>query len=366
MSRRPVGSIRWRSPGVARVELQAGFDPVTGKPRRLSKTVHGTEADAERALAQMLIDIGQVPSGKAIKLSEYLEDLYYPFLKGHVRRETREGYEAKLDRHVTPTLGHVRLVDLEPYSLDVWRDALIGKMSKRSALNVYRAFDTALNRAVKWRLIQVNPLKAVDVPRPELRDVDTLTAKEAVAYLKAFRGHVIEPIVILAIGAGLRPCELCGLTWAEVDLKSKRVHVVRGLHQRKSDVWMEEPKSLRSRREVSLPDWAVVALRPLKGIGAIVSEAGGHMAPNTVQRLYRAQIASESLRKVPMRDLRHSHATLLLEAGVDVVTVSRRLGHSTVAITDAYYLHPKQSADRKAADALADLMAGKGVKRELA
>ena len=66
---------------------------------------------------------------------------------------------------------------------------------------------------------------------------------------------------------------------------------------------------------------------------------------------------SEGLRYVPLRDLRHTHATLMLEAGVDVVVVSRRLGHSTVAITDTHYLRTKRSADQAAASAFDTMLA---------
>jgi hypothetical protein len=149
MSRRPVGSIRWRKDGVARVELSAGRDPITGKRNRMSIEVHGTEADAERALAKMLLDIGQLPSGRAMTVREYLDNLYKPSLDGRVRKATRIGYEAKLDAHVTPKLGNIKLTELEPYVLDAWRDDLLKKMSGRSALHVYRAFSTALHRAVK-------------------------------------------------------------------------------------------------------------------------------------------------------------------------------------------------------------------------
>ena len=360
MSRRRLGSIRERSEGVYRVELSIGYDPITGKRRRMSEDVHGTETDAERALARMLLEIGRMPAGGNLTVRDFIDDLYKPWLIDHVRRSTRTGYESKLDGHVLPRLGDVPLRDLEPYVLDRWRDDLIGKLSGRSALHVYRVLSTALNRAVKWRLIVANPLDAVDPPRARVREIDTLTAEEALAYLRAFDGHALGPLVTIGIATGLRPCELAALTWADVDLGSSSVTVSRGLHERKGEVWFEQPKSERSRRVVSLPDWAVAALRPVRGLGPLTAHEGAHMPPTMIARLYRAHTAAAGLRYLPLRDLRHTHATLMLEAGVDIVVVSRRLGHSTIAVTDAHYLRPKRAADQAAADAFGAMLASRG------
>lgn len=119
MSRRPVGSIHWRSEGVARVSLQHGHDPVTGKPRRMSRTVHGTELDAERALAQMLLDIGEMPTGKSLTFGEFYELLYKPRLeKSKLRIETRQGYFRKIENYVLPRFKHVKMAAIEPYAVE--------------------------------------------------------------------------------------------------------------------------------------------------------------------------------------------------------------------------------------------------------
>ena len=197
----------------------------------------------------------------------------------------------------------------------------------------------------------------MDPPKALLRDLETLSVDEVRAYLDAFSGHVLEPLVVVGIATGLRPCELFALEWRDVDLSAAEVRVRRGLHQRKSEVWFEDPKSARSHRVVSLPAWAVDSLKPLRGLGPLIPDGGTHMSPIKVSRLYRRLVtSSKDLRYVPLRDLRHTHATLMLEAGVDVVVVSRRLGHSTIAITDLHYLRPKRSADRSAADAFGDLL----------
>lgn len=356
MSRRPVGSIRWIREGVARVELIHGFDPITGKRRRMSRTLVCNQQQAERVLAQMLLEIGQLPSGRDLTLRRFYEDLWQPWLSGHVRRSTQIGYEQKFENHVLPELGEIRLRSLEIYILERWRDQLVTKMSEQSALHVCRCLNTCLKRAVKWRLLASNPLSDLDMPKPRQRALETLTAGEVVKYLKAFEGHHLEPLIIIAMATGLRPCELSALTWANVDLAAGSVTVERGLHEHHSDTWFEDPKSQRSWRTVSLDSWAVAALKPLRGIGPLVPDGNDHMKPSKIARHYLRFVKKTDLRYVPLRDLRHTHATLLLEAGVDLVNVSRRMGHGSVTITDKHYLRPKRSADQAAASAFGDLL----------
>lgn len=359
MSRRRIGSIRCVRDGVYRVELTRGTDPWTGKRAYMSENVYGSERDAEIALAAMVVRVGEQPTASNVTVREYVERIYLPWVEaGQVRRETANGYRTKLTNHVLPRFGDTRLGDLDPFSLDKWRDDMLSKMSERSALNVMVVFGTALNQAVTWRLMPHNPLRAVKRPMPEERDVVTLSASEARAYVSAFTGHPIAPAVVLAVATGFRPCEVAGLTWDDIDFHEGTVAVRRGLHERKSETWFEPPKSKRSRRTVELSAWAVEALRPLRGIGPLVPDGDGHMKPTKLQREYRRHVKASKLRYVPMRDLRHTHGTLMIEAGVPLAVVSRRLGHSTSAITDKFYVRPHRSADRAAVDAFDAMLDG--------
>ena len=194
-------------------------------------------------------------------------------------------------------------------------------------------------------------MRAVEPPTVRQSRPDVLTAKEANAYLDAFAGHELEPLIVLALAAGLRRSELAGLRWSDVDFQAGTVTITRGLHERAGKVLEEAPKSATSARTVALPEWALAVLAPRRGIGPIVTEGGAPIRPNRISALYEARVASSQLRRIPLRNLRHTHACLLLDAGVDLYTVSRRLGHSTVAVTEAHYIRPSQDADRAAAGA---------------
>jgi integrase len=170
-----------------------------------------------------------------------------------------------------------------------------------------------------------------------------LTIKEMQAYLDAFHGHILEPIIILALTAGLRRSELAGLTWADIDFDEKTVTITRGLHDHAGEVLIEEPKSDTSRRVLPLSDTAVSLLRPLRGIGPVCN-----LKPWQISSRYETRVRACELRRVQFKNLRHTHACLLLDAGVDLYTVSRRLGHSTTAVTEKHYLRPGEDTARQA------------------
>lgn len=345
---RPVGSIRTIREGKHRVEVKHGTHPITGKPRRLSEIVYGTERDAEVVKARLLLQIGKTPDSD-LTLRQYLDQMYLPDARARLRTRTADGYASILNHHVIPKLGDTRLIDLGAYQLVTWFREI--KAKPRTRQHIYRALCTALNEAVRWQLIPYNPMKAVKAPTATVERPDVLTSKEANAYLDAFTGHPLEPLIVLALAAGLRRSELAGLLWSDLDFEAGSVTIRRGLHDHKGGVIEEPPKSLTSRREVALPAWAIASLKPLRAIGPLVVEGGDPIRPWRISRLYQQHIAAKGLRRVPLKNLRHTHACLMLETGVDIYTVSRRLGHGSVDVTERHYLRPGQDADKAAAQA---------------
>lgn len=362
--RRELGSMLEVAPGVWRVQVSVGYSHATGKRRRPSATVRGDERAAGVTLAKLILQAGRIPEDNPT-VRQYLIDMYLPHAEGRLRRRTVADYRSKIETHMLEPLGDLRLGELTPYVLDRWIDEVNG--ADRTRLHAYRVLNTALNLAVRWRLIEHNPLDAVEVPKVRgTRKPDVLTAEEAAKYLKTFQGRPLEPAIVLALGAGLRRSELAGLRWSDLRFWSEtredgtvlergEVSVVRGLHDLKGEVLEELPKSATSSRVVALPGWAVAALKPLRGLGPIVVEDGEPMRPWRMSQEYNRQVKTAKLRRVPLKNLRHSHACLLLDAGVDLYTVSRRLGHSTVAVTESHYVRPGEQADRAAAEALGTL-----------
>jgi len=359
--RREVGSIVEEAPGVFRILVSAGYSSLTGKRRRPSKVIHGTERDAEIALARLLLEAGKMPESD-VTVEQFCEEMWLPHLEEKSRRRrTIAGYRSIVTHHITPTLGDTCLRDLTTYQLSRWLGGLkrVGKnetpLAPETRLHHYRCLFSALERAVKWDLIDRNPLISVDPPETvRFRKKDVLTSEEAGTYLDAFAGHPLEPIVVVGIACGFRRCELAGLRWSDIDFEAGTVEVTRGLHDFEGSVIEEDPKSETSRRRIAAPAWALEILKPRRGIGPLVPENGAPMAPWRLTEEYARHVSAKKLRHIPLKNLRHTHGMLMLDRGVDLLTVSRRLGHSTTAVTQRHYVDPTDRADRAAADLLTD------------
>ena len=185
--------------------------------------------------------------------------------------------------------------------------------------------------------------------------------------LEALKDHWLLPIVSLALATGARRGELLGLQWGDVDLEAGTLRIERSVEETKAGMRLKLPKTKRGRRNVALPPEAVAMLRAHKvqqlelrfvlGLGkpdaptlVFSTSDGGLLRPRNVTKAW--------WRVVPHRkfhSLRHTHASMLISKGVDILTISRRLGHSKAAITLDVYGHLMQGADKAAADAIAGM-----------
>ena len=161
-------------------------------------------------------------------LKRWLQDVARP----RVRPRTFVGYEAAIEHHINPHLGRVRLAKLTPQHLQAWMATLetkgVSAGRRRYARVVLR---TALNTAIRWRLITMNAATLIDAPRTTSREIRPLNPEEARALLDACREHPLDAFVTVALGCGLRLGEALGLQWADVDLDAGTLQVRRAVQR---------------------------------------------------------------------------------------------------------------------------------------
>jgi integrase len=279
-----------------------------------------------------------------------------------------EGY--KLDvRRVTERIGGRRLQSLTPAMLNRLYGELGEHLAPRTVRGVHTVLRQALADAVAWQRLPRNP--ADHAKPPSIASVGEMPPRTwSARQLDDFLAHVRDDRLsaawrVLAM-TGLRRGELLGLHWDAVDLDTGRLAITQTLIEGKGAPRFSEPKTKRGRRSVALDPGTVDALRehrerqlderldwgPAYQDHELVfcREDGTPIWPRTFSRFFDHHVHDAELPKIRLHDLRHTHATLALHAGVHPKVVSERLGHSTVAITLDIYSHavPAMQADAAA------------------
>jgi integrase len=220
----------------------------------------------------------------------------------------------------------------------------------------------ALRHAVRWGLIQKSPVADVSPPRNEAAEIEILSEDEAAALLERLRSTSLYIVAVLGLSTGMRRGEMCALRWADVDLTHGKIKIERSLEQsKKGGLRIKAPKTKAGRRTISIPTavveelrkhrlamqerWLALGLGKLGNDTTVLATAFGEM--RSADSLSRDWCA---LKVGTLHSLRHTHASQLIAAGEDVVTVSRRLGHAKPTVTLGTYAHLYAPTDERAAD----------------
>jgi integrase len=190
--------------------------------------------------------------------------------------------------------------------------------------------------------VSANPVKHVKRLRVESRQVEPLSPEE-VAQLLEHAADPWRPLLAVACMSGARQGEVLALTWDDVDLAARKIHVRRSF----SGGRLSEPKTAAGARTVSIPETLVAILRAWKLKCPVTkldlcfpSKMGKHLDAGQVIRAgLRPALKRAGLRQIRFHDLRHGYASALLASGVDVVRVSKALGHASPQVTMTVYAH---------------------------
>jgi integrase len=350
----------------------------TGERRIAYRTFRGAKSDAEKALRAILAaqDKGVVVDPSKITVGQYLSSWLEDKAPQTVGAKTLERYEGLVRNQITPHLGNIRLQALRPADIERWLQVLIkeGRLSSRSIRHAHGAFRVALQHATRMETIPRNVAKVVQPPPLTRKEIQILTADQLSETLNKLAGHPLHPIAAFALGTGARRGEIAALRWSDIDLDNARVRIERALEQTKGQLRVKQPKTAAGRRKISLPAFTVTALRDYRreqlelrlklGIGQIPKDAplfgdleGNWLEPHLITNRWRRAIRNRKLPPVTFHALRHTHASALINKGLDVVAVSKRLGHASPALTLSVYAHLFKRDDSAAAAAIDAVLA---------
>jgi integrase len=359
------------------VVVELDRDPVTGKRRREWHSGYRTKRDAEAARVEILsrLQRGEYVAPDKLDVRGFLEDEWLPAVRASLRPSTFESYELNVER-VASRIGSTRLQQLTPAALNRLYGELGETLSASSVCYVHTVLRHALGDAVKWNRLVRNPADAAEPPSAAAAKAPTMqtwTADELRRFLEHVRGDRLYAAWHTLATTGMRRGELLGLSWQAVDLDKGRLAITRTLIEGRREPRFSEPKTNRSRRSVALDPETVAAVRAhrkaqaaeqlawgpaYQGQGLVFCrEDGTPIWPRTFSRTFALHAKAAGLPAIRLHDLRHTHASLALAAGVHPKVVSERLGHSTVSITLDTYSHAIPAMQEDAAAKVAALIA---------
>ncbi len=367
-------------------ELEAG---VGGTRRQLKRGGFRTQAEAHAALGKVLeavrsgahTDDGRMTVG--VFLASWVDDK----VAGGLRLTTARSYRQHVDDYLMPHMGHLRLGELRSHHVERMLRAIVNGNGERprplgpaSVHRIHATLRSALATAKHRQLITHNAAVDVELPKVSRPKVRPWEPEELGTFLDHAASDRLGTLYELVAMTGLRRGEACGLRWVDVDLDRGRLWVRQQIVQLGHKLAVGPPKTASGEgRRVDLDEQTIGTLlahrlgqdaeRVTWGpawveTGLVFTrEDGSGWHPEVVTKRFRELAIGAGLRPVRLHDLRHGQASLMLAAGVPITVVSKRLGHSSIAITSDTYSHLLEGVGRQAVDAAAGLVP-RGVPRK--
>ncbi|WP_342045960.1 site-specific integrase [Bacillus sp. OTU530] len=333
--------------------VDTGYDEISGKRKQKTKGGFATKKEAQTALAKVVSEISE---GSYVELSkETVENLLAMWLemkKASLKETTFISYETSV-KHIVYHLGRVTLEKLNATQIQRMCNTLANDLSSTTVNKIHNVLKRCLRYAVKIGMIQKNPAEFVDPQKEEPKELvvwDEQQAQHFMELTKKSRNHIA---FVLALTTGMRKGEILGLRWQDIDFENKSLSIRQTLSP--LNKIQTGGKTTAARRFISLPDMTLDALKQhrlrLKKEKLKMGEAytdndlvvctrfGNVLGHNDLSDSFQLYLKRSGLPKIRFHDLRHTHATLLLKAGVHVKIVSERLGHTNIAITLNTYSH---------------------------
>ena len=367
------GNIRKRKDGRWEGRYTVGHDPETGKA--IIKNVLGkTQAECKAKLSAALESVKGIDVSRADEytVATWLRSWYDIYAKPNIRVATADRYHLMVEQYTIPRIGNIKLTKLTAHDLQKLYKELMenGRIDRKSGhgnpglssttvRSLHLMLHNAFERAVKERLIPRNPTEDCIAPKVQKIEMQILPPVHIKDYLDAADRRGLLPMFYLELVTGLRKGELVALQWSDLDEANCTISVSKQASwDTEHQLILSRPKTGNSIRKVSIPQDAVELLKqehakhPDNPWMFPSGRTGEMYHPDSVITLHKRILKDAGLEHIRFHDLRHTFATMALQNGVDVKTVSSMLGHYDAGFTLRTYTHATRQKQDEASQTM--------------
>lgn len=368
------------------VKLRVGTYETTDKPKYDRKKGFKTYQDAEKYCKRQL---------KAIKNGTYgakkryrVKELYKVWLTDHKREissNTVRLIDSVYKNHISKDIGAWYIDKITPFKLRSIVNNWFSACGYVTATMCYTYTKIMLEYAYRYELIEENPMNRVAKPSRKRKEKSSIiktnyyTSTELQAFLSGAKKAGIKAYTIFYLLAytGMRIGELLALTWSDINFQEKYIQINKTVSKdQNGNSIIDPPKTEKSNRNIYIDDavievlkqWHyaqqkdlnILSLNPMNNDQLIFSNNNNELLENATVANMNVRICIKNhLRRITIHGFRHTHATLLLKAGVPIQTISARLGHANTQITLNTYVHVMEEQKKEVVNVLQDAMNGK-------
>lgn len=367
-----TGTVRKRKDGRWESLLTVGFDE---QGKAIRKNVLGKTRTECLEKLKVLQENSKVKLGKApidakpsMRFGEWLDMWFNTYSKPNIRESTAELYANRIYQHIIPEIGHIQLNKLTQSDIqgfynnlktsgrqkheDIFGDGLSDMFVRGCHANL----NSSLKKAVELNLIYKNPATGCKLPKKKAAEMKVLTHNEIYKMLIQAKYDGCYELFLLALTTGLRRGELVGLKWSDINLITGELQVKRQVDIKDGQVVEKQPKTKSAIRIIMLPPIVIKTLIELKkstNSQWVFPSPVKNDSPIHPKSLYKKTckiLEKAGCKRIRFHDLRHTYATISLESGMDVKTLSSMLGHMSADTTLDIYSHMTQEMQSIAAN----------------
>ena len=344
--------------------VSLGFDDITGKRIQKKKTGFPSQVEAQKWYDFTKADLSRssVQMNSTMSFKTFVDKYFMPDYKTRTKLQTYDVGVARLKR--LDYFFDRKLSSISPIVIQDWHNSLLKENVSMSYIySLHQFLQIILNFAEKLGLVSRNNAKVAGNVKRSRGKVDFWTIEEFTAFIQTFNQKRVNEKLMFTVYwflffTGLRIGELQALTWKDIDFEEKWVYIHKSIYYRNRKNWkFTDTKTQSSIRKLYLDDDTLKYMREWKEvqeqigkIDFIFSDNGLPIVKNRVNKMLIRHAEKVNIKPIRVHDLRHSHASLMLQLGMNDLELKNRLGHSDISITLGVYSHLHPTAMRSVAD----------------